>query len=64
MLDGRKQRSIVPVHYADMRKGSLQIKRLTARQLPAADRLAYLPPAPEVEVRPLSSYDLLLEVVR
>ena len=59
LLDGRNQRSIVSVHYADIRQGSTPAKRPVATQLPS---LEGLPPAPEVETRPLSWYDQLAEV--
>jgi transposase len=62
LLYGRNQRSIVPAHYQGIRRGSLQAKRAVARQLPPLETLVDLPPAPEVESRPLSWYDQVLEV--
>jgi transposase len=61
LLYGHNQRSIVPEHYAALRQ-SAQPTQPLARQLPAATIPAELPPAPEVETRPLAWYDQLVEV--
>jgi hypothetical protein len=58
LLDGRNQRVVVPAHYENIGKSSLPAKRPVAVQLLSAEGL---PPAPEVEARPLSWYEQLAE---
>ncbi len=61
---GRNHRSIVDAHYRDIRRGGLQPSRPVARQLAVRECFVDLPPAPEVESRPLSWYDQAVEVAR
>jgi transposase len=62
LAEGRNQRISVAAHYQGIRGGSRPLKRAQAIQLPASEILGALPPAPEVEVRPLTWYDQLVEV--
>jgi hypothetical protein len=59
---GRQQRIAVAAHYAPLRPEARANRRSGARQVPVAPGLADLPAAPEVETRPLTWYDQLLEV--
>jgi transposase len=61
LLYGHNQRSIEPKHYEALRQSS-QPTRPLARQLPPPANASALPSAPEVEARPLSWYDQLVEV--
>ncbi len=62
LAQGRNQRIALPAHYAHLRHDSPAARRPGAIQLPAAQSLAELPAAPEVEARPLVWYDQVLEV--
>jgi transposase len=59
VVEGRHQRVAVAAHYASLRRDSRANRRPGASQWPAPQRLAA---APEVETRPLTWYDQLLEV--
>ncbi len=59
LLHGHNQRSVVPAHYEAIRQGSPSAKRPGATQVSSPEGL---PPAPEVEARPLSWYDQVAEV--
>jgi transposase len=59
---GRNQRVAVSTHYAHLRCASRPARRRGAIQVPAPAAVVDLPPAPEVEARPLSWYDQLVEV--
>jgi transposase len=59
---GRGQRILVPAHYQGVPSRSSPRRRPTATQLLSPDDGFSLPPAPEVETRPLHWYDQLLEV--
>jgi hypothetical protein len=59
---GRQQRVVVAAHYAPLRPDARTHPRSGARQVPASPGRADLPAAPEVETRPLTWYDQLLEV--
>jgi len=61
---GHRQRLVVPAHYANIHGSTRPVKRPGATQEPAPEGWADLPPAPEVETRPLSWYDRVLEVAR
>jgi transposase len=62
VAEGRNLRVAVAAHYAHLRAGSRPTRRRGAIQVPAPQSLADLPPAPEVEARPLAWYDQLAEV--
>jgi hypothetical protein len=62
LAHGHGQRIVIPTHYHDMPVSSAPRRRPTAVQLLSPDDWPSLPPAPEVEVRPLGWYDQLLEV--
>ncbi len=59
LLHGHNQRVTVPSHYQNIGQSSPSAKRPVATQVRSPDGL---PPAPEVEVRPLSWYEQLAEV--
>jgi hypothetical protein len=63
LAEGRNQRVSVAAHYQGIRSGSRPVRRAGAIQLPTPEGLVDLPPAPEVEARPLAWYDQILEVV-
>lgn len=61
---GRNQRIIEPIHYQGIHTQTWPTKRAGATQIQvAAPELASLSDTPTVEVRPLSLYDQVLEVV-
>jgi len=62
LVEGHNQRVSVAAHYQGLRSGSRPVKRAEAIQLPAPGLVGDLPPAPEVEARPLTWYDQLVEV--
>jgi len=62
LLNGHNQRRVVPAHYENIRWSSQRTTRPGAIQLLPPESLGDLPAAPEVETRPLSWYDHLLEV--
>ena len=62
LAQARNQRIALPEHYAHLRYDSRAARRPVAVQLPAAQSLAELPAAPEVEARPLVWYEQTLEV--
>jgi transposase len=64
LAEGRNLRVAVAAHYAHLRCGSRPARRRGAIQVPAADGDVFLPAAPEVETRPLTWYDQILEVAR
>jgi hypothetical protein len=61
LASGQHQRIALPAHYANIGKSEAPAKRGTAMQIVPADSLTDLV-APDVETRPLSWYDQLLEV--
>ena len=61
LASGQHQRIALPAHYANIGKSEPPAKRGTAMQIVPADSLTDLV-APDVETRPLSWYDQLLEV--
>ena len=61
VVDGHNQRVVVAAHYENIRRSSRPARRSTAIQVPLAED--GLPPAPEVEVRPLCWYDQIVEAV-
>jgi hypothetical protein len=63
LVEGRNLRVAVATHYAHLRCGSRPARRRGAIQLPAPQELVEMPPAPEVEARPLVWYDQLVEVL-
>lgn len=64
VLHGRNERSTVSAHYENIRNSSLPARRPGAVQLPSSKDPVDLRAAPEVEARPLSCYDQLLEVTQ
>jgi transposase len=60
---GHNQRVTVAAHYENMGSRSGSIRRPTAIQVPSPEALVSLPPAPQVEARPLCWYDQVVEVV-
>jgi len=63
VVQGHNQRIVVPAHYENIRSSSRPARRPSAIQLLSTEGWAsLLPPAPEVEVRPLCWYDQILEV--
>jgi transposase len=62
LVEGRNLRVAVAAHYAHLRCGSRPARRRGAIQLPTSQELVEMPPAPEVETRPLVWYDQLVEV--
>jgi len=62
LAEGRNLRVAVAAHYAHLRCGSRPVRRRGAIQVPAPPSEPFLPPAPEVETRPLAWYDQILEV--
>jgi transposase len=61
VVDGHNQRVIVAAHYENIPSSSPPARRSVAIQVPRPED--GLPPAPEVEVRPLSWYDQVVEAV-
>ncbi|MDH4138439.1 MAG: IS21 family transposase [Anaerolineae bacterium] len=61
VVDGHNQRVVVAAHYENIRHSSRPARRSVAIQVPRPDD--GLPPAPEVEVRPLCWYDQVVEAV-
>ena len=64
VVTGHKQRIAVAAHYESIHSGSRTPSRPTAIQVLPPEDWGDLPLAPEVEARPLSWYDQVLEVVR
>jgi hypothetical protein len=64
VVTGQKQRIAVGAHYENIRSKSGPGRRPMAIQVLPPDDWSDLPVAPEVETRPLSWYDQVLEVVR
>jgi len=62
LAEGGNLRIAVAAHYAHLRCGSRPIRRRGAVQLPTPQDEPLLPVAPEVEARPLSWYEEILEV--
>jgi hypothetical protein len=62
VVNGRNQRIIVAAHYENIRSRSRPARRPMAIQVPPPEVWLGLPPAPEVEARPLGWYDQILEV--
>jgi transposase len=62
LADGYKERIVVPAHYGQVRSVSTPARRPGAIQIASSGHSVGLPPAPEVEVRPLAWYDQVLEV--
>jgi hypothetical protein len=60
LVPGRNQRLSVPVHFVGLYARTPRPAAPQARQTPASPTLAGWP-VPEVEIRPLSWYDALLE---
>jgi transposase len=63
LAEGRNLRVAVAAHYAHLRCGSRPARRRGAVQVPAPQSETFLPTAPEVETRPLTWYDQIVEVV-
>jgi transposase len=61
--DGHNQRIAVAAHYENIDSRSEPVQRPQAIQVLSPEALASLPPAPEVEARPLCWYDQVLEAV-
>jgi transposase len=61
--NGHHQRIAVAAHYENVRSGSRPARRAEAIQVLSPEGLASLPPAPQVEARPLCWYDQILEAV-
>ena len=64
VVNGRNQRITVAAHYEGIRSSSRPAKRPMAIQILPPEDWGSLPAAPEVEARPLSWYDQVLEVAR
>lgn len=64
LADGHNERIVVAAHYEHIRSSSRPALRPMAIQMPLAESMTGLPTAPEVEARPLSWYDHILEVAR
>ncbi len=62
LVAGQHQRIVIPAHYASIGPPTPPAQRAGARQIRPHAGPDDLPPAPEVETRPLSWYDALLEV--
>jgi transposase len=62
LVAGHHQRIAVPAHYANIRQESWPTQRPLAMQIGPRESLCGLPAAPQVETRPLSWYEQLLEV--
>jgi transposase len=62
LVAGHHQRIVVPAHYANLHQGLRPPQRPLAMQIVLPESLVGLPAAPQVETRPLSWYDHLLEV--
>jgi transposase len=63
LRDGQNQRIAVAAHYENIGSRSEPVRRPTAIQVLCPEGLASLPPAPQVEARPLCWYDQVLEAV-
>jgi transposase len=63
LVSGYNQRIFVPAHYQDLHPHTRPLKSAVAAQVQPAEPITSLPPAPEVETRPLRWYEQLLEVV-
>jgi hypothetical protein len=61
---GHNQRIAVAAHYEGIRSSSRPARRPQAIQVLPPEDWGDLPVAPEVEARPLSWYDQVLEVAR
>ena len=61
LVSGQHQRSVLPAHYANIGPSERPVKRGTAMQIVPTESLTDLV-APDVETRPLSWYDQLVEV--
>ena len=64
VVTGRNQRIAVAAHYEHIRGSSRPTRRATAIQVLSPEGWGTLPDAPQVEARPLSWYDQILEVGR
>jgi len=64
LAHGFRQRVAIAAHYEQLRAAIRPPRRPLAMQTPLAADWASLPEAPEVESRPLSWYDHILEVAR
>jgi hypothetical protein len=64
VVTGHNQRIAVATHYESIRSNSRPARRSMAIQILPPEDWSDLPVAPEVEARPLSWYDQILEVVR
>jgi len=64
VVNGHNQRIAVAAHYENIRSSSRPARRPMAIQVLPPENWGDLPAAPEVETRPLSWYDQILEVVR
>ena len=64
VVTGRNQRIAVAAHYENIHSSSRPPRRPTAIQILPPKDWGDLPVAPEVEARPLSWYDQVLEVLR
>jgi hypothetical protein len=64
VVNGHNQRITVAAHYDNIRSSSQPTKRPVAIQVVPPEDWGHLPASPEVEARPLSWYDQVLEVVR
>jgi len=62
VVTGHNQRIAVAAHYENIHNGSRPARRPTAIQVLPPEDWGDLPLAPEVEARPLSWYDQVLEV--
>jgi len=60
---GHNQRVSVAAHYEGIGRCSGPVRRPTAIQVLSPESLSSLPPAPQVEARPLCWYDQVLEAV-
>jgi transposase len=61
--NGHNQRMAVAAHYENVGSGSRPARRPVAIQVLSPEGLDSLPPAPQVEARPLCWYDQILEAV-
>jgi hypothetical protein len=64
VVQGHNQRIAVAAHYAGIGSSSRPARRPMAIQVLPPEDWGSLPAAPEVETRPLSWYDQILEVAR
>ena len=63
LQNGHNQRIAVAAHYENIGSRSGPVRRPMAIQVLSPESLANLPPAPQVEARPLCWYDQVLEAV-